>query len=146
MTIEIRMTKGDFFWDMSLSESGDLDSDESFDSQLYYSILGERRASSSEVASSHLRRGWVGNEETGFENGSKVWMYRQSRLTRTNLNAIQNLSLEGLKWFVEKDLLVNVTSTATIKNGSTFLEIGLFRSPSKVDRRFFKLWDNTGDR
>ena len=145
MTTDIAMAQDVLLkWDAFLDDNGDLSNGDFFDSSIQYSLLGEQRASPSEVPTSHLRRGWIGNEGTTFENGSKLWLYEQSRITRTTLNLIQSAALDSLLWLVSQGYLVNVEVTATLQDRMIILEIDLFRPYSEVDRRFFPLWENTG--
>lgn len=146
MTTDVKLDKpaGSQFYDLSLDANGDLTNGDFFDTSLQYSLLGERRATASEIGISEFRRGWIGNENSDFENGSKIWLLRQARLTRTNLNQLQSLASNGLSWLVEDDILENIEVRALTRNGIAFLEITLFRFNSKVDTRFFELWNNTG--
>lgn len=133
-------------WDLSLNSQGDLNNGDFLDSSLLYAILGERRASASEVPISENRRGWIGNEGKTFENGSKIWLFEQARLTRSILNDIQSAALDALSYLVDDGLATNVQSTATLQNGFVALEINISVSPSRVETRFFELWNNTGSR
>ncbi len=144
MTTDVKLTKTGNIYDLTIDENGDLENGDFFDSSLLYSLLGERRASASEVPNSELRRGWIGNEDSDFENGSKLWLYYQARLNRDTLNSLQDEAFQGLKWFVDDNILADITTKAVLRDGFVGLEIELFRFNSKVDRRFFELWNNTG--
>lgn len=141
---DVTMTKTGAFYDMSLDANGDLAHEDSFDPSLLYSILGERRADPSEVLESRYRGGWQGNQNSDFENGSKVWLFSQSRLTRDRLNGLQSAAFNGLKWLIDDGILKDVTVTVGVVSGVVVLTITLFRFNSKVDTRFFELWNNTG--
>ncbi len=145
MTTDIRIEQspGGAF-DFIIDENGDLGNGDFFDSSLIYSLYGERRASASEVPTSENRRGWIGNEGSDYENGSKIWLYEQARITRSNLNGIQAEALASLQWLVDDGFLASITATAVISNGGVALNIELFRFNSIVDRRFYQLWENTG--
>ena len=144
MTTDVLMTQTLNLWDLSLDDQGDLTNGDFFDSSLLYSIYGERRATAAEVPDSRRRRGWIGNENADFENGSKIWLFEQARNTRSNLNLLESTAFNSLKWFIEDGLLFNVQVTALATRQGTTLQIDLFRFNSEVDRRFFALWDNTG--
>jgi len=134
-------------YDITFDTDGDILTDDFFDTSLLYSLLGERRADSSEVVEPQLRRGWIGNEGKDFENGSKLWLFYQARVTRTNLNRIEDEARKSLKWLVDDGYAVSIDEiTATVNNGSVGLEVIIRRSRSKVERRFFELWQNTGIR
>lgn len=132
-------------FDMQVGSDGDILTDDFFDTALLMSLFCERRADASEVPESHRRRGWVGNESTpDFEIGSKLWLYKQARATRTALRGIETVALNGLQWFIDDDYAVNITTVAALISGSITLTIPIDRPGSKVEKRFFELWDNTG--
>lgn len=147
MTNDLKVNQQDNgIWDLSLTSSGDLEGCDCFDASITYAILGERRASESEVLISQNRRGWIGNEGKIFENGSKIWLFEQSRLTRTILNDIQSSALDALNYLVDDGMATRITAEATLRSGSVNLSIQIFISPSRVETRFFELWSNTGAR
>ena len=80
-----------------------------------------------------------------FENGSKIWLYEQSKLTRTILNNIESEAVIALEWMIEDDFAVGIISAqAVVTSNGTGVIISIQRPSSEVDQRFFKLWDNTG--
>lgn len=132
------------FYDFTLDENGDIKTADFFDTSLLYSIFGERRASPDEMVEASLRRGWIGNGDD-FENGSKIWLSSQSRLTRDVLNRLQDEAEKALQWLVDDGLAVSIDQVvATISKGRVVLDITIRRSRDKVDRKFFVLWENTG--
>ena len=132
-------------YDISIDTDGDILTDDFFDTSLLLSLFGEKRADPSEVVEPQLRRGWIGNEDKAFENGSKLWLFDQARVTRTNLNRIQDEARKALQWLVDDGLAVSADEvTAIARNGTVALEIVIRRSRSQVERRFFDLWQNTG--
>lgn len=132
-------------YDISFDTDGDILTDDFFDTSLLYSLLGEKRADPSEVVEPQRRRGWIGSEGKDFENGSKLWLFEQARVTRTNLNRIEDEARKALQWLVGDDFAVSVDEvTAVAKNGTVTLEIVIRRSRSQPERRFFDLWENTG--
>ena len=131
-------------YDFSLDANGDIDTEDFFDTSLLYSLFGERRASADEMVDPNRRRGWIGNTED-FENGSKIWLLSQARLTRDNLNRLQDEAAKSLQWLVDDGYAVSIDQVvATISNSKVLLDITIRRSRDKIDRKFFTLWDNTG--
>ena len=133
-------------YDIQIGEDGDIKTIDAFDAAIIVSIFGERRANESEVVDSTLRRGWIGNESTpGIEIGSKIWLYEQSRLTRTVFNGVAGAGHESLVWFVDDGLAVAILSvTPYLTLEGLNIEIVIQRPNSIVEKRHFKLWDNTG--
>lgn len=146
MTTDILMTADENnIYDFSLNSEGDITNGDFFDSSMLYSIFGERRALASEVPQSQRRRGWIGNEHSDFENGSKIWLFEQEKLTRTILNGLQSEAINALQWMITDGFAVgNLTAIATVRGDSVGLLIGIQRPSSKVEQRFFELWNNTG--
>lgn len=131
-------------YDFSIDSDGDIQTADFFDTSILYSIFGERRASSDEVVEPQRRRGWIGNGPD-FENGSKLWLYEQARLTRDILNRIEDEARKSLEWLVGEGFAVSIDNvTATVSSGRVGLSIEIRRSRDKVDRKFFDLWENTG--
>ena len=111
----------------SLDENGDIKTDDFFDTSLLYSLFGERRASPDEVVEPQLRRGWIGNSDD-FENGSKIWLLSQARLTRDTLNRLQDEAEKALQWLVDDGLAVSIDQVvATVSGGRVLLDITIRR-------------------
>lgn len=131
-------------YDIQFGTNGDILQEDFFDTSLLYSLFGERRAQPNEVVEPRNRRGWIGNS-SDFENGSKIWLYQQARLTRENLNGIANEAQVALEWLVQDGFAVSIDQVvAQISGGRVILDITIRRSRSKTDRRFYELWELTG--
>ena len=129
---------------LSLTPEGDFEMEDSFDTPLYYSIYGRQRASESEVPISTQREGWLGNVGADFENGSKLWLYKQARVTRTNLNNMSVEAYKSVEWLVTLGYLKDIKTTVSYRNGAVILEIVLYRFNSKSESKFYTIWENTG--
>lgn len=142
MTKEGRITG---YYDFSLTDDGDILTEDFFDTAILMSFFCEKRAASSEIPDSQRRRGWIGNESTpGFEIGSKIWLYEQARIDRNTLNGISDAANESLQWMIDDGIAVSIRSSATFSDDSINLEVQIDRPNSKVEKRFFTLWENTG--
>lgn len=133
-------------YDIQLNDDGDIFTADSFDTALIMSLFCERRATASEVPVAQLRRGWIGNEsdQDGFEIGSKLWLYEQSRITRTLIQEIVSATRNGLQWLVDYNLATSVDVSAKLQNNNILIEVIITRPNSKVDYRYFEFWSNTG--
>ncbi len=131
-------------YDFNIDENGDIETDDFFDTSILYSLFGEKRASQDEVVDAQRRRGWIGNGED-FENGSKIWLLRQARLTRETLNRIEDEAKKSLQWLVDDDFAVSIDeAVATVSKGRVLLTITIRRSRDVIIRKSFELWQNTG--
>ncbi len=145
MTDAVLNRPKDGSWDFSIDENGDIRQQDFFDTAILVAIHEERRASSSEVSVAELRRGWIGNESTpGFERGSKIWLYSQTRLTRTRINDIINAARDSFTTFIDRGFILDAFFDVLLKNGVVSLLVKLKRSENEIDSRFFPLWDNSG--
>ncbi len=132
-------------YDIGFNDAGDIETSQSLDTAILMSILAEVRAAPSEMAPSHRRRGWIGNESTqGIEMGSKAWLFEQARITGSNLSELGVIINNGLAWFVEQDVAISTSVNAFYRNGRVEVEVILVRASSEVEKRFFELWNNTG--
>lgn len=132
-------------YDITIDDDGDIASEDNFDTAIIVSLFTDRRASVSEVADARYRRGWVGNESNEFEIGSKLFLYFQSRLTNDVLNGVRDAAAEALQWFVDDGLALEIVAAEPVvmPNGLG-LDVQIRRATGEVDKRFFKLWNNTG--
>lgn len=145
MTTDVATTEGaDGIYDWDITPEGDFETGDFFDSSLLYSILGERRASSSEVANAYRRRGWIGNENNDYENGSKIWLYEQSKLTRTIMGLVESESQVAVQWLLDDEFAKTISSRIIFVPNGLAIELTIRRSASEVDQRYFELWNNTG--
>ena len=133
-------------YDFSIDQDGDILTDDFFNTCILMSLFCERRAFVSEMPVSQYRRGWIGNESTpDFEIGSKLWLYEQARLSRSVLNGLNSVARESLKWMIEYGIALEIGATSALsQNNGITLTILITRPNSKVEKRFYDLWENTG--
>ncbi|MCH9735876.1 MAG: phage GP46 family protein [Actinomycetia bacterium] len=145
---DVVLTKNsDNIYDINFDSQGDIETDDFLDTSLLRSILGERRASPDEVPTPQLRRGWIGSVTRTYEDGSKIWLYEQSPLNRTTLNGIKDEANLGLQWLLDGNVAVSYkVSTSIDSDNSIVLNIEIQKSTSKVENRYYKLFENSGVR
>jgi phage gp46-like protein len=126
-------------YDIQLDSAGDILSGDFFDTAILVSLFAERRANESEVLESEHRRGWIGNESTpGFEIGSKLWLFEQSRLTSTTINGVSSAARQALEWLIDDEFAESIDAVdARIIDGGLGLDVTTRRPNSCVERRFF---------
>ncbi len=143
--IDAKLTSVGELYDFSIDSNGDIESEDFFDTAILVSLFAEKRANESEVLNPLFRRGWIGNEVTpGFEIGSKIWLYEQSRLTNSVLNGITTATKQALQWLVDDGFAVSIDDVeAFVTETGINLTVIIRRPNSKVDKRYYTLWDNT---
>lgn len=131
-------------------ENGDIKTTDGFETSLLMSILGNKRASASEVPAPQNRRGWWGNEALDFDDyeiGSKLWLLNQARQTQRTLNDSITYSRDATQWYVDDNFLDKVQVTAEyVKVGNDrVLEIliNLVKFQNSVLSKGFRIWQNT---
>lgn len=132
-------------YDFQIDENGDIETADFFDTAILMSLFCERRATASEMPESHRRRGWIGNEQGDFEIGSKLWLFEQEKETRTILSGLEKAAFNGLKWLIDDGYAISIQVKAEIGN-SIDLTVIIETPGSKVEKRFYDLWKNTGTR
>lgn len=147
MTTDVVLNTLKGYYDFDWTEGGDISTAQTLDTYILMCIFEEVRATAAEVPESNRRRGWVGNESTpGSEQGSKAWQFYQERVTGTTLADLGPVIRNGLQRLIDEKIAVSVeVETPFLRNGKVCVFINLGRGGSKVDRRFFELWDNTGN-
>lgn len=139
----IQDSNGD--WDIDF-ENGDFKLTSGLDTALYMSVLGEARASSSQVKEATLRRGHftnIFNQVEDYQVGSLLWLYiDQARNTEANASLAQNAVNKGLSWMLEDDILTDVITN--IQRSGTNMTIDI-EAKSKLDRQsqYYDLFINT---
>ena len=147
MTTDVILNKDRGYYDFDWTSTGDISTDQTLDTAILMSIFEEVRATAAEISDSKSRRGWLGNESTpGFEQGSKVWLFDQERVTGSVLAELGPIVRNGLQWLIDDGIAVSVeVEQPFLQNGKVVTFINLGRDGSPVDRLFFELWDNTGN-
>lgn len=147
MTTDVILNNSKTYWDFDWTDDGDISTASNFDTAILMSLFEEVRASSAEIIESFLRRGWIGNEATPeFDQGNKAWLFYQERLTGSMLADLGPVIRNGFQWFIDDDIIPNVeVEQPFIQDGKVCAFINIFRDGSQVDRRFYELWNNTGN-
>lgn len=133
------------YYDIEFDDNGDILTEDSLDSSILVSLLVEKRAEPYEVAEPERRGGWIGNANAEHQIGSKIWLYRQSKLIQSTLNGIKQEIEAALRFFVDDGLLSQINVTMSSSGGSVFAEITMLRFSNQIDKRLYELWNNTGE-
>jgi len=144
-TQDAELIEIDGTFDIQIDDEGDILTRDFFDTSLLMSVYCERRALESEMPASDQRRGWIGNQETpDFEIGSKLWLWYQARMNADTANGITTALNNALKWLVDDNFAINYDVQTSFTNAGAFALVTIQRSVSKVDKRLYQLWENTG--
>jgi len=146
---DLKIINNQGIYDISIAANGDLATDDSFDTALLMSLFVDRRADSSEVPVPELRRGWWGNllnDIPDDENGSKLWLFDQARLTQNDVNKLDDEGNNAVQWLRDDNLVENIKTSINYdnNNGSATLTITYDIKNSATESRAYELWKNTG--
>lgn len=132
-------------FDFTANAEGDINTADFFDTAILVSLFEEKRASASEMPIAQRRRGWIGNESTpNFERGSKLWLFEQARITQDTFNGITTAAQDGLQWLVDDEFASEIILDTVLLGGVPTLQVIISRPNSKVEKRFYSLWENSG--
>lgn len=147
MTTDVILNRDAGYYDISWTETGDIATAETLDTYILMCLFEEVRATAAEVPEANNRRGWLGNESTpNFQQGNKAWLFEQERITGTVLAELGPVIRNGLQPLIDDGIAVSVqVETPFLKNGRVCVYINIGRDGSKVERRFYELWNNTGN-
>lgn len=123
--IALNNTKG--YWDFGISQIGDFELDNGLQTAILVSLLSNARADASEIPIIEFRDGWYGNliwNQNGYQQGSKLWLLYQSRLTQEIILRAKNYTEIALNWMLEDGLLKNLVVNV-IQNDSISFTINI---------------------
>ena len=126
--------------DIEINEEGDISTTDGLDTTIVMSIFCERRADIDEVLKPSRRRGWWGNELAvipGFEQGSKLWLLDQARLSIENVNAARDFVAAGLEWMIDDGVIDDVTVTTNRDNAELNIFVEIKQGSNVTEFRFF---------
>jgi len=140
--LDIKLINGDW----AIGEDGDFVTDDGFSTTLALAFHADARADSSEVLIAQNRGGWLGNVESDIDDnfGSKLWLFRQSRMNQKLLNDVSNESNLAVKFMIDEFLLKFVDTDTTVKTlGSINTIVNLYRFNSPSESLQYTTWENT---
>ncbi len=137
---------GGGLYDISFDEFGDIETADNFDTFILVALFTDARANASEISSPERRRGWLGNERTpGFEMGGKIWLYTQSRLTRSQIGRLEIAARNALQSMVDDNLATSIDAVRVSSTvDSVTLRIDIRRPNNELVTRYLDLWNATG--
>lgn len=144
--IKVRQRENDCIFDINISEDGDFERENSFDTNILMSLFVDGRADGSEISEPIDRRGFWGDvilfkNEPNISSGGKLWLVR-GRRTEDTLNKAIDVVQKSLNWLVLKKYAQQVTVNGDFSINGIILNV-IIRVSDNVVRVFnFKLWEN----
>lgn len=135
------------YYDFTITDAGDFQTTDGFDTAIKMTLMCERRASASQVPAPQFRRGWIGNLQLGyalFEIGSLLWLLSQARAIQNTLNDAITFTNTAFQWMIDDGYLERVeTNSEYLNTTGMLLAINFIRAQDSVFTRYFDVWNNT---
>jgi len=135
-------------FDIRFGSNGDFETVQGFDTAIAISLFGKRRATAAEVPVATRREGWWGDLASlveDFENGSKLWLLQQERLTNETVNQAKDFTNKSLSWLTEQGFAVNIETDVSVIDGRLLIDVQLERPNGQIEKTGFEFWNNTGE-
>lgn len=147
MKIDIELTlNNQNIYDIDFT-NGDFSMTEGFDTALIMSVFCEKRANNSEVPAPQFQRGWWGNlynDVINYEQGSKIWLLYQARLTQDNLNRAIAYLQDCLQWLIDDEFADRISCDGDFVLNGISLFGKIYRNQDIVGSFSYELWQGTG--
>jgi phage gp46-like protein len=136
----------------SVIEGGVIKAEQSFNTALYLSLLTDARADDDETVPTgsnsfraRNRRGWWGNAFLlglgAGEYGSRLWLYKRSKLTARVLEELKVACEEALQWLIDTGVAVAVDVEVSVRfAGRVDILITITRN-SETPVQYSFVWD-----
>ncbi len=143
--IDLAFNNDKGYYDLSLDSNGDLLLTNTMETALFTSLLTNTRASSTEIKSSILRGGWLGDLFLSLTPlGSKLWLLSQAVLTGLTVSQAVNYTQIALQWLIDTEFADQVNVVGSIDdNKQLILNISIIKNGDTISESVFNLWQNT---
>lgn len=131
------------YFDLCVTDSGDLEKDKTFDTTLNCSILTDGRADSSEVNIIERQRGTIVDIFTSKRNGSKLWLLEQSRLDLSAKNRAIDYAKNALQFLIDEGFCKDIVVTSKLTHQGISLFITVERLNGVFDQYRYDAWENS---
>lgn len=133
-------------WDISF-ENGDFALTDGLDTALYLSVLGEARATSSQVQNPVLRRGHFTNlfsDVEGYEIGSLLWFFTQLPNTEENKTLAEDSVRNGVQWMLQDSIVADAEVNLTRFSSGISVAVSL-TNQEQQQGNYYELFVKTFD-
>ena len=131
------------YFDLEITDSGDLKIDKSFDTGLNLAILTDGRADVSEISRPENQRGTIVDLFTDRKNGSKLWLLEQSRNDEGALNRAIDYCKNALKYFVDLNFVKQILVDGAKSEKGIYLTITVYGINGEIDKYRYDAWNNS---
>lgn len=142
--IELLYREDKKYYDLAITDTGDLKADKSFDTGINLALFTDGRADKSEVSNPEDQRGTIVDLFTnGYRNGSKLWLLEQSRLDAGAVNRAIDYCKNALQYFVDLSLVEKVSVSGYLTSKGVVLTIVVKCLNGTIDKYKYEAWENS---
>ena len=141
--IKIQYDNQKGYFDLCLTDSGDLEKDRTFDSTLSYSLLTDGRADITEVGLVEKQRGTIVDLFTSKRNGSKLWLLEQARLDLSSKNRAIDYAKNSLQFLIDEGFCKDIKVTSKLTHQGISLFITIERINGVFDQYRYDAWEQS---
>ena len=141
--IELLYREDKGFYDLEITDTGDLKADNSFDTGVNLALFTDGRADVSEVSNPEYQRGTIVDMFTSRRNGSKLWLLEQSRNDAGAVNRAIDYAKNALKYFVDLNLVQKITANGYLTSKGIVLSITIQGINGTIDKYKYEAWNNS---
>lgn len=131
------------YYDLAITETGDLKIDDTFDTAINCALLTDGRADSTEVKFVEKQRGTIVDLFTDGRNGSKLWLLEQSRVDLSTKNKAVDYCKNALQYLIDKNYLKNIFVNAQLSANGVIIYIDFERFSGVFDKYRYDAWDKS---
>lgn len=131
------------YYDLTFTDKGDLQRDESFDTSINCALLTDGRADNSEVKHIEKQRGTIVDIFTEKRNGSKLWLLEQARANLDAKNRARDYAKNALNYLIEKGYVKDIEITSKLTQNGISLTIIFKRLDGVFDKYRYDAWNKS---
>lgn len=133
------------YYDISFTDNGDLQRDETFDTSINCALLTDGRADETEVKYVELQRGTIVDLFTpnNNRNGSKLWLLEQSRIDLSAKNRARDYAKNCLQFLKDNNFVKDISVDAKLTEKGIELYISFERFSGVFDKYRYDAWNKS---
>jgi phage gp46-like protein len=141
--IELLYREDKRYYDLAITQRGDLKADNSWDTGLNLALLTDGRADKSEVTRPENQRGTIVDLFTPKRNGSKLWLLEQARNDAGAVNRAIDYCKNALKFFTEENYAKTILVDGRRTSKGIILTIDVYGKDGEIDKYRYDAWNNS---
>ena len=144
MDILLKYNKDLEVYDINITDDGDIETSDTYDTPIIMSLFTDERATSVDVNNVIFRRGWFGSlinnkDYQDLPYGSRLWLLA-GRITQKTKNLAENFSYIALEWLKKFESVRDINIATSLSRESVIIEIEFVLENGLVNSYKFDGW------